>query len=581
MGELSDYLDALSPSRSRAGFGAFGANPVGGAHDSLESAMWTYDTRWAPARGTLGVSSGQPSMPSSAIHPSPSGKAMWESYVKCVRVAEVGGGWLVQPWSTTGAALCTSVFGDRQAPRCRWGVWRMPVCSSESIALAWQGQRYLWAQQKMRELLLQPVTRANAAQWVWSAFQLVSLLHWSTNIRFNNPQERVLNYSRELERAGCLFPGIGNGETDGAPAPGQIVPRLGGFGVPITLADWNRQSAVVSTARGPGVVPPLVPIARADFSPWFDLGIDPLRLVKSSASPAVLAVIAQTTARLGSSTNPWAMSRSLVGTDPEAPMPTFITWMEQTWGQATVPTQVLNTRGIAQNVPLIGAQGILETTRRVLEHYVRVPFLLWQTTILTVYQTEMQPFVARLPGASQLAFNRSIADFAGRAQAAQAAQWNSGEAGAYTVMAMTLIAGLVSSGAGALLGAMFTLIGYLVTFLGDAGVMATGSSICPAFPFIRVPDPPCDALGPPVDAIGLPMTVPASGPVMLSRTQVQALRTLQAAGTPLTPSQAALVASSIRILVPPSSGEGSTASSSGLLLGVGAVALLAMLARKR
>lgn len=575
--ELRDYLDAVSPSRtSRRGFGAFSAPPVGtpGLYDSE---MWTMDVRWAPSRNYADSSGvAPPQMSMNALRPSSTGKAMWASSVRCIRVAEIGGGWISQPWAVTGAALCTNPAGVRQHPKCPWGVWRLPTCTSESISLAWQGQRYLWAQQKMREMLAAPPSRETAAQWVWSAYQLISLLHWSTNIRFGNPQARMFDYARQLETEGCIAPGFGGINT--ARADGQQVSRSGGGG-PV-LANWNRvaesDDSPVRPERGPGLNPPLVPLSRGDFSPWVEFSAP---RGATSLPPALSAVLAQQAALAGSRRG-WLRTLALLGPDPAAPMPTFVTWMAQTWGQSAV-TVAMPSPGpgrAAYNDSIPGAAQILESTRRALEHYVQVPYLKWQTTILTTYQLEMQPFTARLPGDVQFAFSQSIADFAGRAQALQAASWNRGEAASYTMAAMSLIASLVSAPAAAVLGIMFQLLDMLVGFLGDQGLLASGYSVCPAFPFIRVPDPPCDALGPPVDAVGLPVIPPTAppGPIMLTPQQRATLFELQRRGA-LSPSQQALIARPL-VLVSPTPAP---AAKSGLVpLGIGA-ALLALFFSRR
>jgi hypothetical protein len=570
---VADYLDALSPrDSSRRGFAALGA-PLIGTPGIYDSEMWTLDVRWAPPRS----SESPPAMSSSALSKSAT-KAMWSSYVQCVRVAEVGGGWISQPWSVTGAALCTNPAGVRQAPKCPWGMWRMPMCDAQSISLAWQGTRYLWAQQKMRELLSQTPTRDDAAQWVWSAYQLISLLHWSTNVRFGNPQAHTFDYARELERAGCIAPGFGGINT--ARVDGQMVARST-TPAGLSFANWNRMSEAddnfVRPERGPGVLPPLVPTSRGDFSPWFELASgfrDPATLESSPALPPSVAAVVALQRSLVGSRRGWSRTLALRGADAEAPSPAFAMWMRETWGQEqiTVPFPLAARPSFA--LTFAAASQIVSRTRRALEHYVGVPFLKWQTTILDVYTTEVAPFVLMLPGETRLAWTSAVRDFAGRAAQAQAAEWNSGEVAAYTTTAMTLIASLVNSGAGAILGAMFTLLNYLVRFLGDAGLMASGYSVCPSFPFIRVPDPPCNALGPPVDAVGLPLEVPP-GPIMLTPTQVATLRARSRAGL-LTPEQRAMLVQPIVLAPGPSTSSGGSA-----IPILGAAALLALLFSRR
>jgi len=574
MNGLGDYLDALRPPRERGAFGgSLGAPPIGtpGIYDPE---MWRFDGRWAPPRGATAPGM-RPRMDPSAEFLRSGPKAYWQPATICVRVAQVGQGFISQPWSVTGAAGCTNVAGVRQGPKCPWGIWRLPTCTPESIAFAWQGPRYLWAQQKMKEMLAQPPTRETAAQWVWDAYALVSLLHWATNVRFGNPQANTFDYAVELERAGCIYPGLDVGSR--AQARAQLMPRGAGFQAKLSLmlANWNRiQEAPFSPVepealRGDGVRPPLVPLSQGDFAPWWP------QSAGYSTGPETV--------------RDWAVTQGYQGADPAVAAAAFKTFMQESWGQDWrvdhMPAPAPGRAAFDVRVPLAGTY--LSETRKMLEHYVNVPFLKWQTTILNVYATEMGPAVARLTGAERLAFNQSVADFAGRAAQVQASRWNQGEVVAYTQGAMILVATLVSAPAGALLGIMFALMNVFVHFLGDAGLLASGSSVCPAFPFLRVPDPPCDALAAPVDAVGLPID-PPPGPITLTRAQVDALQARRRSGV-LTPTQQRLVERLVeqRLMPtptpapPPPPPPAPKSGGGGLVMGAAAVGLLALLLRRR
>ncbi len=130
---------------------------------ALDSQMWSLDAQWRL-------------------------NAQWGDMRSCVRIVNVDGTVGTSSWVD---GTCKNLVGNDVAATCNWGLWRLGKCDiATATTLSFQFPRYLWAQSRMRDMLANTprpgVTSAqDTADWCWNAAQLVSVLLWSTNVRFD------------------------------------------------------------------------------------------------------------------------------------------------------------------------------------------------------------------------------------------------------------------------------------------------------------------------------------------------------------------------------------------------------------
>lgn len=256
MGALDDYLNALAV-RPERGFGGLGTTPftpaligpiripslppaliqsVVGIYSqpdraAVDAQMWQLDSRWL-------------------------GSASWADMRLCVvGRGDVSGGTVASPYR--GAGTCRTPTGAEAQPTCLWGFWRIDRCDLDTAGtLAFQYPRYLWAQSRMRDLLAnKPVPgRVNddvAAAWAWNAAQLISVLLWSTNVRWDNPNSTV----------------------SGSYVAGMLAPARADFGVPYdgpalsgTPYYYGRTMLFPRVLNSPGYTR-VAPTRQIDFNP--------------------------------------------------------------------------------------------------------------------------------------------------------------------------------------------------------------------------------------------------------------------------------------------------------------------------
>jgi hypothetical protein len=232
--------------------------------DGVDAEMWTLDLKWL-------------------------GRAQFRSMRSCVRTTNTTSSDVtVSPYVL---GECRNAWGAPVGSTCDWGFWSIDKCDLETASTnVFQFSRYLWAQSRMRELLtrvpVQGITSPQeASDWCWLAWQYVSALLWSTNVRFDNPNSQALYYDRDLANAGLLLTDLEVPAYDGPPTPaGGLSLALYGGTIPGEVASprHGRTTAAVYQPRtGPATVSAralvnelnyigyhrIAPTRQSDFSP--------------------------------------------------------------------------------------------------------------------------------------------------------------------------------------------------------------------------------------------------------------------------------------------------------------------------
>lgn len=394
-----------------------------------DRSMWTLDAQWLPT-------------------------AAFADQTRCVRVADFGGGYRSDPFVN---GSCRNWAGSDVPPSCAWGVWKVAGCDSQVLLRAlFQLPRYLWAQKKMALLLANkptlrqfgPVLGDALASWVNDALALVSVLVYSTNIRFDddgafNWGERGRDtYAAQLVTDGVLlWPA---GATPGADLTGVVAPRFyNNLG--------TRAYAGAKTVRAAAEVR-AVPISKADFEP----------VVRLPAAPS--------SAHWGSEIN----------------------------ALRALPGQALaKLRSLAKYFPSdFGAA--VDDAERQLRHYVSVPFFRWQKVALDRWLLGLNALIQALPPDGTLRLEElkrnltattaalaSAPESSLRAATAEEAT-RAGSGNPYSSLIATVV-NLVSSTAGLVMAVVQPLLDALSRALVEAAGAATGRpALCPSLPYIRV-----------------------------------------------------------------------------------------------
>lgn len=521
--ELADYLDAASVIEARSALGTtfvpagtIAPMPVPGATQltpdrlapaiqeavnaiadsaqraAIDAAMWTLDNKWLP-------------------------DAVFADMRVCSRVVDLTAHQRkTQAWADPDVVGngCKDFMGRPVNSTCDWGFWRLMKCDIQTAGTqAFQYPRYLWAQARMRELLARKpvpgVTKAaDAAAWTWQAAQYVSVLLWSTNIRFDNPNPvRGLDYGSDLQNnpAGggtpLLVRSFGVTARGGRGAGSVVVERpdqsigiQGSFGLPsdydgpaldtrnVYTINWPLQivawNYVGHSAR--------VPKTQDDFAPriateW------PTSIVNRNGD----AIPPGAPVFLDRPRN--ATERSLVRD-----------WFTLTWGLDDWVTRggrdgLYSIGGIQYRLVTSGSRRMVKDMIRMLEHYSRsdLNYIDWMHQAVQTFAVESVTAAAGSDPAS-ISFSRARADLissiGSASQAAIAAQRAAGSNPTIDVTVsvigsiLTLVLSLIGP-IGTLLNALmsYALVG--VNALFAAGFDDPGGGPCPAFPFIRVLSP--------------------------------------------------------------------------------------------
>lgn len=522
---LEDYLDAYP----RLPQGRLGTLPVGGllarsapssspalahfvavstgatapagslARAIADSAMWTLDADWTS-------------------------RAAWFDARVCATMRLVGDSEpTVTPWAELptlrGRPVCRNALGADVPPTCRWGFWKLPDCSlTVATKYQFQFQRYLWAQQRMRELLaavpVQGTTDSTvAAAWCWEASSLISVLLWATNCRFSNPNPAGSeDYGQRLVEAGALM--------RAAEVPSGAIPIL------LATHVWNAP---------PSDLPFTPPQSKDDFAPSFSMSPPATQYGPRFYVPSSYAEVAT----LGG--NPYgdpnvnptlanaADANALRARGDKALLGY---WFALTWGArgATVTDARHQVRPLAYRVtsgpsggvtsgpaaPInptyTSAKFIVDDLRAQLEHYVGVGFFDWIKAQNASYVAE----VGSLPNSSFK--ETTLIDLVATGQQIATAQALAGSPGAeYGSLALSLVSSLFTliGGIGTTFAAVLSAYSQALDWFLSHGGGAVGNSVCPAYPFLRAMSA-CDISTDSIAASALGVDSRATWPVNVS-----------------------------------------------------------------
>lgn len=530
--ELAEYLDVYRPDpRSGLGTGVVPLLPGSlpritvpltvsapaptqspAQKSAIDAAMWTLDQQW-------------------------SGSGTWTSMKSCVRVKDFNGGFVSTPWAQLGSDGCRNWAGSVANPTCLWGFWRIDRCDLPTATeLVFQFARYLWAQGRMRELLATKPGDAtgwsDAAFWAWKAAELISVLQWSTNVRFDNPNAMsgAGDYAADLKRAGLLWSPPA-GANLGFAYDGPALSKAPYF-VPYTLTP--RALNVVGETR-------VIPLQEQDFAP----GDGPLAFMDRSAPPQTHPMFAIATPSgpapyysnvpigisneqaddirnrtlelyLASHSSPdslrWASTRAFNEFWFRA------TWTWPTWWVPVTDVYTRVVRHVSDGTPaghteygwsaqpqtmvLGGARLAVELLAQQLSFYSdksapTANYLAWMQTALSTYNVDTAGIGSDNPAA--IDFNRAKSALlssvnAAATQAGSIARSGTaagGDAAAYTAVTASLVQAVWSLAAQSvpLLGTIYSALNQAVQWFAAAAGGAVGNIPCPAFPFIRVMAP--------------------------------------------------------------------------------------------
>jgi len=473
--------------------------------------MWTLDRQWL-------------------------GAGTWTSMKACVRQKYFGGGIIATPWNELGSDGCRNVTSTVQ-PTCLWGFWRIDRCDLTTAAsLMFQLQRYLWAQSRMRDLLASKPTAATpwqtAADWTWSAAQLISVLQWSTNVRFDNPNRATPygDYKTDLVNAGLLPPppsganlgfAYDNPTPTGYPAyyiPYQVTPRvLNAFGdtrvVPLSQNDFspgNGPLGFIDRAAPPQEHPMFAAVTSGGPAPYYSQV--PIGMTDQQADEIRAMAFANYTAAGGTADSlRWASTKAFNDW-----------WFRATWSWDTIwrPLGGYYTRTVhipsgpdggaatygwsSSPVTLVlgGARMAVETMASQLRFYTDRAgatnnYLAWMQTAMTTYSVDTAGVPSTTPeganfNASKARLLQSIGAASSQyAQQSLAAGSAGGDAATYTALSVSLFQTVFSLVAQSvpIIGTLYAVLQQAVSALVAAIGGAVGNTPCPAFPFIRVMSP--------------------------------------------------------------------------------------------
>lgn len=477
----------------------------------IDNQMWTVDARWMAS-------------------------AEFKSMRACIRVPEVGGGVRVTPWYDLASPTdCRNVDGRVfEQPSCDWGYWQLGSCSIETATqYAFQFQRYLWAQGRLRELVrrkpVKGVTPAqDAADWVWKACQFISVMLWSTNVRFNDTGARVVSYSGDLVEAGLLFspwaymPNLGPDGYASFPL-GAVIPRI--FNNMTGDLDSQRVIPTEQDSFSPGAGPLDFMLPRTDVPSWAAGGLTkaigylmPDGSVRQIYSDSYPGLSAEQITSIKRDANALYSASGKIDALRWASARAFLNWsFRTTWGWGddwqTLPG-VRFVRGVGQygtrNVnwdvtnaaPVaIGGAGVtFDFIAAQAEHYASpdVMYTKWLERAANTYGVET--------AGTATASDRASADFlearqqmiSSLAQAASLELTQRSTGYTYTTLAVSALSSILT-----LIGGVAGTVGIMLSaFLQGVDALATAFGItlssrspsCPAFPFMRIMKmtPGCD-----------------------------------------------------------------------------------------
>lgn len=522
--ELADYLDAASAFETRSlgtnvvPSGTIAPMPVPGAarvpqrtvvpavqavidavanagadRAAIDAAMWSLDAKWLP-------------------------KAEFVSMRSCVRTTSTVSAVVTVTPYVTGA--CKNAFGADVQPTCNWGFWRIDECSIDA-ATSWSFQyaRYLWAQARMRELLANKPTRATspgvAAEWGWTAMQLISAMLWSTNVRFDNPNSVALSsFLTDRFHPPATRPSLPSGYYFFDPAATDIR-LLNNLGYS-AIAPTNKNE--FSPGQGPlafmysrredipaGSAAAATPTLYSTYVMSWDRPYTAWNVPPGIANEEIQQVKNQAYGyftSFGASALRWASTKAM-----------WFWWFNRSWNWAKDYELVPDFKGNVgtrsrpdwKPFAMTSARLNIEALAKQMEFWTgpsAPTYIDWLQQAMQSYTVETSGIGPSSPAAidfirARTDMNTALATASGQAaMLSRTAGSSGGDAATITSIAVSLFQTVIS-----LIGQSAPLIGQLYGALTQvvqqtllAGGSAVGNTPCPAFPFIRIMAPPggCD-----------------------------------------------------------------------------------------
>lgn len=452
--------------------------------------------------------------------------AQWASMKACIAQHNMDGPYDSQPWDAPGivaAGGCKNWLSVSQPPSCDWGFWRLSQCSLDVASrYSFQFSRYLWAQTRMREhLARRPVpgganytTAAVAADWAWEAAQLISVLLWSTNVRFDSGYGAVRQVDEDLVAAGLLLertrrvwdPRRGwTGHERGAPQFRQhyegALPQL----PPPDSGAWQSLGRVwelVPTVFNYLGNDPVAPVDRNGFSPAFEpLWTNPLLRFGPSDSAEMV-------------TQPLAAMADVRGADDRT---VFRRWFALNWlggapAWVRTPQTVYEAKRThqhptpdwtrsARTLWTTSPQWIVNDLAEQLAHYSDPThtYFDWMQTALRTYDINTPVPNTTVAGQDFIGSKHDLLEMATRAATdahalaiAPGARGGDSATGAMIVQTGIALVTTIASMVLPVVGLFFTAFNYLTAFATNliTASIPEGPKPCPSFPFIRVMSPP-------------------------------------------------------------------------------------------
>jgi hypothetical protein len=403
--------------------------------------MWTLDATWASS-------------------------AVFDAKTSCVAIRNFSGPYETVPYvNPESPGGCRNWAGSPVPPACSWAQWKIPGCSEDVFTSSlFQLPRYLWAQRRMREMLASkpterqfgPALNDALASWVLDAHALVSVLVYSTNIRFDddgayNWNEDPSGYRKTLIDAGTLRVAM----------PDVVITRF-----------YNDMSTRVGM-RLDEARARRIPRGKSDFLPTVRL---PFEAVVELASANSLA----------EASNSGDPKRALLA------------WANYSAGRAEIPgLPIPGVRGGPRT--LVGFPALVARAEDLLRHYVGVQYAAWQRAAADRFVLSVQAMLELLPPDGTLALERARRDVRAAAALlrdvpeaalrretdAMAARAQS-EGSEYRAL-LGVVANAIGGVAGAVWSVMQIVLGALTDWLVKSAGAATGRPVlCPAPPYIRV-----------------------------------------------------------------------------------------------
>ncbi|MGL4255631.1 MAG: hypothetical protein ACRCSL_04800 [Microbacterium sp.] len=504
MSDLGEYLSefgAATPSSGLVVGPATGLSPqqslvittppvseTAAARRRVDTEMWTLDARWLPAAKYIDTS-------------------------MCARQPDMGGPVVIDTTDAYYAnnRVCTNWDGYNNPPSCTTTYWALPCSDEMRVKYAFQYQRYVWAQQRLRELLLRKpdLTALGAASdaartagalatadWCAQVAGLMTAAVVSTNVLFGaedgyrwvnegffpgeTPWEATRNPSY---RPRVLLPRVVTHPGDNPDVAGYVyvrapMPSLTGY----SSVSWAPHPSGLT--HGAKTLFPVVRVAVSErqFVVYPGLG--------APRRPDALNVAPREA--VGAAGYDLLVSKYGAGTYEPAGS---LRWIKATIGRGAWIRETLPDGKIAF---VQGIDGYVEGLRIYAETLLEKSFFDWIGAALELYADRLTVFYNRMPAGSiqldQAELLRNVRESIEATRVMRSQEAGYGNAG------FNAISGLLIMGVSAVSGAAGAVVALVLAAL-QAGLSALAQAFgtdvragfgCPYPPFVRVLPENCD-----------------------------------------------------------------------------------------